>query len=309
MKTLIKKEKFFLFLIISSFILIVIGIYAIRNCAHIIYFCKNVLFKLMSSISNLIFIFFIILFILSLLKQVINLLKERKFIKNLNILKASDSQKELKNLMKQSKFDYSIISKINIFKNDLLKLSFTAGLFMPKIYLSTGLLKSLNQEELKAVIYHEMTHFQKKDPLRKFFINLFVDFLFFLPINKYLKNYIISIQERKADQRASSFVHPLHLASALVKIAKSNGKVYSTIFPFNNDNLEQRLKELIYGQKFPFYFPLKKLILSLNILILIFSLFLIPQFYVKANNCKCSSISIKKPHFYSCCKIERKGNI
>jgi beta-lactamase regulating signal transducer with metallopeptidase domain len=149
-----------------------------------------------------------------------------------------------------------------------------------------------------------MAHCQKRDPLRKFFINFFTDFFFFLPISRFFKNYIVSIQERKADNKASLFVHPLHLANALIKVAKSNRRVYSTIFSFKDGyNLEKRIKELIYGRKISFKFPFKKLVLSLTILILIFNVFLIPQFYIKASNCECSEISIWKSHFYNCCEM------
>ena len=303
MRAFVKKEKLFLFLMILSSVLIIIFINSIRNCSHIIYFCQNVLFNLINSISNFIFIFFIVLFIYSFLKQVIGILKERKFIKNLNLLKNLDNHIELRNLINDCKFEYSITSKINIFENDLVKLSFTAGLTKPRIYLSSGLIKSLNQDELKAVIYHEMAHCQKRDPLRKFFVNFLTDSLFFLPIIKFFKNYIVSIQERNADNKASSFVNPLHLASALIKVAKGNREVYSTIFSFKySNNIENRIKELIYGREISFKFPFKKLILSFVILILIFNIFLIPQFYIKASNCECLGASILKHHFHNCCE-------
>ncbi|MCP2520893.1 M56 family metallopeptidase [SCandidatus Aminicenantes bacterium Aminicenantia_JdfR_composite] len=282
-------------------------ILTIKNCHHIIYFCKNILFNIVNSISNIFILILGFLFVFSFLKQLQNLFKEKKFINSLNLINNENKYKKIiKICLSESPVFSKMINKINIFENDLIKLSFTAGLIKPKIYLSTGLIKSLDQDELKAVIYHEISHCQKRDPLRKFLINFISDFFLFLPISGFLKDYIISIQERKADKMASSFIHPLHLASALIKVAESKKNLYSTIWAFkHSSNLETRLKELIYGQKTSFKFPIKKFLMTLIVLIIVFNMLLIPQFYAKTSNCECSVIK-SKSHFYNCCEKTAK---
>ena len=49
------------------------------------------------------------------------------------------------------------------------------GFVRPKIVLSTGLMSLLNDDELKAVIYHEMYHKENRDPLKNIFdVTLFI---------------------------------------------------------------------------------------------------------------------------------------
>src|SRR3972149_3078784 len=53
-----------------------------------------------------------------------------------------------------------------IIENDGLKAAFTHGLLKPRIYISTGLMKCLSRDELRAVFLHELCHRDKLDPLR-----------------------------------------------------------------------------------------------------------------------------------------------
>ncbi|MFQ6082054.1 MAG: M56 family metallopeptidase [Candidatus Aminicenantia bacterium] len=274
-----------------------------RSCSNAIYSCQDILFTLINSIPGILIIIFIILFIYAFLNQVIILLKERKLIKSLTMIDLN----KFDNLNKLGKIENRriVFSKLKVFENNSLGWAFTAGLFQPKIYLSTGLIKFLTQEEFKAVITHEMSHCQKKDPLKRFVLNFMTDFLFFLPISKYLKNYIIDAQEKKADDKALFSVHSLHLASALIKVAKSNKQVYSSVLSLEGRrNLEQRVKRLIYGQEFSSSFPWKKGIQSLAILILIFNLFFTPYFYANPSDCPCSGGSINKPYVHLCCEMK-----
>ncbi len=63
------------------------------------------------------------------------------------------------------------------------RLSFacTAGLFHPRVFVSTSLLESLSDEEVKAVLRHEHSHLVRKDPLRGVVMLFFARFFFFFP--------------------------------------------------------------------------------------------------------------------------------
>lgn len=56
--------------------------------------------------------------------------------------------------------------------------AFTHGLISPMIYMSTGLLASLDRDEIKAVFLHELHHKRSLDPLRFFILTLFKDMFF-----------------------------------------------------------------------------------------------------------------------------------
>ena len=99
----------------------------------------------------------------------------------------------------------------------------TAGLFLPKIFISTHLVDSLSDEEVKAVLRHEQSHLRRRDPLRGVLIGFFAHFFFFIPTATKLLQSLRRDSELIADDHALSFSHsPAVLASALVKVRRDN---------------------------------------------------------------------------------------
>jgi len=99
----------------------------------------------------------------------------------------------------------------------------TAGLFLPKIFISTHLVDSLSDEEVKAVLRHEQSHLRRKDPLRGLLIGFFAHFFFFIPMASRLLQSLRRDAELIADDRALAFSHsPVVLASALVKVKRDS---------------------------------------------------------------------------------------
>ncbi|MGH7749727.1 MAG: M48 family metalloprotease, partial [Candidatus Dormibacteria bacterium] len=60
--------------------------------------------------------------------------------------------------------------------------AFCAGPIRPRLYLTEGLLTSLEPEELDAVLLHEAEHQRRRDPLRRATRRALAEVLFFLPI-------------------------------------------------------------------------------------------------------------------------------
>lgn len=104
------------------------------------------------------------------------------------------------------------------------KAAFTHGFLNPRIYISTGLLASLERDEKKAVFLHELHHRRRLDPLRFFLLNILKDSFFYIPAVKYLASSAIAKGEHEADL-AGAGAGPLSLASALVKVASFNRSV------------------------------------------------------------------------------------
>ncbi len=119
-----------------------------------------------------------------------------------------------------------------LFDNSEIRYAFTAGLWQPKIYLSTGICSYLTAKELRTVILHETHHIKNKAPLRLFILQILCVLNFFLPINRRLLNLYSSVCEKAADDAAANISgEPLELASALLKLSKSHtlNALYSTV--------------------------------------------------------------------------------
>lgn len=101
--------------------------------------------------------------------------------------------------------------------------AFTAGYLRPWVGLSEGLLARLDQEELRAVLLHELAHLRRRDPLRLLLVRFLRDFLWFLPVAQSLSSTFTDATEEAADDWAAHRrANPLSLASAIVKAAQGS---------------------------------------------------------------------------------------
>lgn len=100
-------------------------------------------------------------------------------------------------------------------------IAITMGFLCPKIVISTGLIGLLTDEELKAVIAHEMYHQKKRDPLKVFLLSLCATTMGYIPILKWLYKQYRIIQEVLADEFAIKKQETsVHIGSALLKMIK-----------------------------------------------------------------------------------------
>lgn len=97
-------------------------------------------------------------------------------------------------------------------------LAFCAGLFRPRIYLSTGLLDTLSDKELKAVLLHEAYHCRRYDPLRTLLADVLAATLFFLPAIAEWRNMFSISTELAADRYAIQLAGRPSLAGAMYKL-------------------------------------------------------------------------------------------
>lgn len=97
-------------------------------------------------------------------------------------------------------------------------LAFCAGLFRPCIYLSTGLLDTLGDKELKAVLLHEAYHCRRYDPLRTLLADVLAAALFFLPAVSEWRDMFLTSTECAADRYAIQMAGRPSLAGAMYKL-------------------------------------------------------------------------------------------
>lgn len=117
--------------------------------------------------------------------------------------------------------------------------AFCARSLRPQIYLSTGALVVLDDDELRAVIAHERHHQQRRDPLRVLIAHALGDALFFLPVLRRLRERYAALAELAADEAAVAAVGSRSvLASALLTFGeRTNPQVVVGISPERVDHL------------------------------------------------------------------------
>lgn len=140
---------------------------------------------------------------------------------------------------------------VSIIKDDNIRTAFTHGLIRPRIYVSTGLLKNLTREELRAVLLHEVHHRDTKDPLRFFCLSLIKDLFFYLPVAAWFVRQKRSQREIEADDEAIVRTgQPLTLAGALVKVARPAryGLSAQPASIAGSGPVEDRVRRILFGK-------------------------------------------------------------
>lgn len=125
--------------------------------------------------------------------------------------------------------------------------SFCVGLFSPRVVISTGLVGSLSDKELEAVLIHEQAHIQNYDPLKMVFGKTIASMFFFLPIFAELNKNMITVNELMADnwtiqkQQTSTFIK-----GAMKKILSAPQVALAVVPAISNpDSLEVRIYRLV----------------------------------------------------------------
>jgi Zn-dependent protease with chaperone function len=116
--------------------------------------------------------------------------------------------------------------------------AFCAGFARPRIYVSTGALSILSDDELAAVLVHEDHHRTLRDPLRMAFSRVVSQALFFLPALPTLGDRYGELAEERADHAAVRAAgEPGPLASALLAFDAAAPPGTSGISPGRVDSL------------------------------------------------------------------------
>lgn len=153
---------------------------------------------------------------------------------------------------------------ISLIMDPSIKAAFTCGLMRPRIYMSTGLLRALEKDELRAVFLHELKHKRGFDPLRFLVMGFLRDAFFYLPAIRHLSYFSRLRKEHEADDAAvSSLGEPLSLASAMVKVAKE-GSLYAALAD-DAGQVTGRVRRLLEGREERARMPAKALAVSLTL--------------------------------------------
>lgn len=152
-------------------------------------------------------------------------------------------------------------------------IAITVGFVRPKIILSTGLINLLTDDELKAVIAHEMYHKENRDPLKIFLLSLCASTMWYIPILKWFHEQYRIIQEVLADEFAIKKQETsMNIGSALLKMLKigMSDKMPFVYASFADTSVKYRIEYILNPlQDVQLKIPTKIAVLSLTIFSLI----------------------------------------
>lgn len=157
-------------------------------------------------------------------------------------------------------------------------MAITMGFMKPKIIISTGLINLLTDDELKAVVSHEIYHKDNRDPLKIFLLSLCASTIGYIPILKWFSHQYRIIQEVLADEFAIRKQETsMNLGSALLKMLKvgKQEKMPFAYASFADTSVNYRIEYMLNPLKdVQWRIPLKKAFLSLVVFILLCAFFI-----------------------------------
>jgi hypothetical protein len=132
--------------------------------------------------------------------------------------------------------------------------SFCYWFIRPRICISTSLVRRLDVEELRAVLFHERYHLRHRDPLRLVIARYFAAGLYVVPVVEELVEHFVLEKELEADQdavRAMGEVRPL--AGALYALLPDADEVsLGLLVPVGSLSVtEARIDHLVDGRPLP----------------------------------------------------------
>ena len=146
-----------------------------------------------------------------------------------------------------------LVGRIDVVR-DPRPFSFCYWFRRPRICLSTGLIKRLDDAELRAVLVHERYHLRQRDPLRLVIARYFAAGLYVVPVVEELVEYYTVQKEVAADQAAVRAMGGVReLASALFKVLPDADDVdLGLLVPVGSLSVtEARIEQLVEGHPVP----------------------------------------------------------
>lgn len=122
---------------------------------------------------------------------------------------------------------------------------FTLGFLNPKIFISSAIFKTHDQDEINAMIEHEINHRDNLHPLKIFIANFVKSVLPVIPGKNWLIDNYLTLVEVSSDQFSENKIkNKLPLVSALLKFENQSFEPGMSYF----NNQSERIKILV-GQK------------------------------------------------------------
>lgn len=210
-----------------------------------LYFCQqfisNTILQIPHSFYHVLIMTLITALTLGALSFLVQLYKTHKLLKGLLIKKAAIPRKIRKIII-----PLGLETRLCLIKDSNL-FSFCYGVLSPRIILTTALVSSLTDQELKAVLLHEKSHMKNLDPVKVLLGKTVASMFFFLPIFAELNKNIVATNELLADRFAiNAQKNTSFLRGALKKILSEPQVAFATASAISNpDHLEIRIQHIV----------------------------------------------------------------
>ncbi|MCY9696153.1 M56 family metallopeptidase [Paenibacillus alginolyticus] len=162
---------------------------------------------------------------------------------------------ENKDLTELLNLKYAQIGFPIVVLHDMESYALTSGMITPKIIISTGLLSSLSDNELNAVLLHETYHSIHYHPMKKWLLRRLSHVMTYVPILKGLLSYYSIWIELLADRYAiEQMRNKTYIASAIVKMinqSQSRQRMLPITADFGKTAINYRLKQVLDLQEQP----------------------------------------------------------
>lgn len=142
--------------------------------------------------------------------------------------------------------------KIEIYTSSSIKSPMVLGFFKPVILLPVELITGMPLAQLEAIIYHELTHIKRYDPIVNLLQNILETIFFFNPPLLWLLNQIRSEREKCCDDlvlgvtnNKKDYVKALYFCADL----EVNNNDLMLAFASNNEELLDRVKRIVFNKE------------------------------------------------------------
>lgn len=278
-------KAFFILLFSFVFALAGLGIIFFKTVplliSHSVYVCQetfsNVLFDISHSVPLFLASLVVMILFIGLITLWLQALKTRGYLKKYlgdKISIPSYAAAIVEELGLKDELKFLLRNRIDIVKDES-KISFCYGLFQPRICLSTGLLKSLNTSELRAILLHESYHVKNHDPLKIILSKTASMMFFFIPVLKDFQNFYAFSKEIAADKLVINSGYKQPLLSVLSKLLLTPPPKFSGVAALASvGDLEKRVLYLT-GNQIKSTFKPSLLNISLSAVVVLFSLVIV----------------------------------
>ena len=241
-------------------------------------FISNIMFEVPRSLPNAVILTIGVILGIGLLSLLLQLIRTHLLLRKLLINRVSIPKglvRIVATLGLRNQTSLSLRDKV-ILVDDKNLFSFCCGIFSPFIVITTGLVGSLTNKELEAVLLHEESHLISRDPLKVLIGKTLSSMFFFLPLFADLRKNIEAVNELLADQWTINHQqNSIFLRGALKKILAIPQLNFTAVSNVSgSDYFEVRIHRLV-NPRAKQSFRLSRVSLITTFLFVLFSWFLL----------------------------------
>ncbi len=172
-----------------------------------------------------------------------------------------------KNRVSELAFQINIHKPIVLLESALIKIPCVTGFFRPMILIPVGLLANLPQDQVEAILLHELAHIRRKDYIINLLQHLAETIFFFNPALLWLSSLIKDERENCCDDIALGVIgNKKDFVHALISFEEYSNHKLAVAFAGKKNHLLQRVKRIVYDDNKSLN-AVEKMVLSVSLLL------------------------------------------